>query len=72
VFGSFSKKLVLRRITKVAAILAIVLFILSNVLAVRFAWNDHRHGMHERGWCHQNSNDSTATQRGYFRELHNP
>jgi hypothetical protein len=72
VFGSFSKSLVLRRITRVAAILVIVLFILSNVLAVRFTWNDHRHGMHERGWCHYDSNDSTATHSEYFRESYNP
>jgi len=72
VFGPFSKSLVLRRITRVAAILAIVLFILSNVLTMRFAWGGHRPGLHDRGWCNHHYNDSTATHSGHFRELHNP
>ena len=37
VFGNFSKKPALAAITKVAAILAIVLFISVNILSFRFA-----------------------------------
>ena len=72
VFGNFSKSLALRRITRVAAILAIVLFILSNVLTMRFAWGIHRDGFPDRGWCNQHYNDSTATHSEHFRELDNP
>lgn len=66
VFGSFSKSLVLRRITRVAAILAIVLFFLSNVFVMRAAWGSHRPGTHERGWCGPNYNDSTAVLSEHF------
>ena len=77
VFGNFSKSLVLRRITRVAAILAIVLFILSNVLTMRFAWGIHPGGSHcaglpDRGWCNHHYNDSTAIHNEHFRELDNP
>lgn len=41
VFGGFSKRPVLVRITKVAAILAIVLFIGTNVAMMRFAFGHH-------------------------------
>ena len=48
VFGGFSKRPVLARITKVSAILAIVLFIGMNVAMMRFAFGHHngRYG----GW----------------------
>lgn len=46
VFGGFSKKPALRTITKVAAILVIVLFIGTNVLLMRFAFR-HANGP----WC---------------------
>ncbi|NLR58372.1 hypothetical protein HGH93_09700 [Chitinophaga polysaccharea] len=47
VFGGFSKKPALRTITKVAAILVIILFIGTNVLLMRFAFR-HANGP----WCH--------------------
>lgn len=46
VFGSFSKRPVLRTLTKIAAIFAIVLFFMSNVFLMRFGhvgWRG-RHG----------------------------
>lgn len=59
VFGNFSKRQVLRRITRVAAILAIVLFILSNVLTMRAAWHGPGHWDRHHHGCFQ-PNDSTA------------
>ena len=57
VFGNFSTKLVLRTITKITAILAIVLFIASNILLLRFSAWDHRafndHAIHR--WCVQDT-----------------
>lgn len=51
VFGGFSKNATLTAITRVAAILAIVLFISSNILLFRFgAWN-HRGYHHGRADC---------------------
>ena len=48
VFGSFSKRPVLRTLTKIAAVLAIVLFVMSNVFLMRFGhpgWRGrHGHG----------------------------
>ncbi|CAL1516453.1 hypothetical protein [Chitinophaga sp. MM2321] len=49
VFGGFSKKRGLTVITKVAAILAIVLFISANVILMRFAWH-HNDG--KDNWRH--------------------
>jgi low affinity Fe/Cu permease len=74
VFGSFSQRLVLRRITRVAAILAVVLFFLSNAFMMRAAWgihpgDTHRPGTHERGWCGLDYNDSTASHSGFSEEL---
>jgi hypothetical protein len=47
VFGGFSKKPALRTITRVATILVIVLFIITNVLFMRMAF------MRDNGpWCH--------------------
>ena len=51
VFGSFSKRPVLRTITKIAAILAIVLFIMSNVFLMRFS----HPGWNGRGGCSQDT-----------------
>ncbi|HMF71609.1 MAG TPA: hypothetical protein VK616_09050 [Flavitalea sp.] len=57
VFGNFSKKRSLTRITKVAAILSIILFITTNIFAFRSA--NWRHG--ERRWhgCEIENRDST-------------
>ena len=45
VFGSFSKNATLRVITKIAAILVIVLFIGTNIIAFRFTGSHGRfHG----------------------------
>jgi len=52
VFGDFSKKATLRKITRVAAILAIVLFIFTNVASSRFG-----------GWHHGNRNHC-----GYYQD----
>lgn len=51
IFGGFSKKPALAVITKIAAILAIVLFISANVLLMRFGrWQQHHDGDH--AWRH--------------------
>ena len=57
VFGNFSKKPQLVTITKVASILAIVLFISANVLFFRF---NGRHGNY--GWhnCNYEQRDSIS------------
>lgn len=47
VFGGFSKKPALRGITKVAAILVILLFFISNIVFTRMAF---RNG--NGPWCH--------------------
>jgi len=54
VFGNFSKKPVLATITKVAAILAIVLFISVNILSIRSA---HWHHNYRNNWsnCQRDS-----------------
>jgi hypothetical protein len=46
VFGGFAKNATLRTITKIAAILAIVLFVSTNILLFRFG------GWHHRGYYH--------------------
>jgi flagellar biogenesis protein FliO len=43
IFGGFSRKPVLATLSKIAAILAIVLFISANILLMRFAFG---HGCH--------------------------
>ncbi|MBO9151550.1 hypothetical protein ACFOTA_04990 [Chitinophaga sp. GCM10012297] len=48
IFGGFSKRPALARITKVAAILAIVLFIGTNLLLNRLVFAQHRGG--PGGW----------------------
>ena len=58
VFGNFSKNATLATITKVASILAIVLFISANVLSFRFApW---QHG--GRNNCGYYQSDTTVTR----------
>ncbi|RPD39371.1 hypothetical protein [Chitinophaga barathri] len=48
IFGGFSKRPALAKITRVAAILSIVLFIGINVLLMRFAFGHHNGG--PGGW----------------------
>ena len=55
VFGNFSKKPVLARITKVAAIFAIVLFISVNILYFR---SSHWHHNYRHNWSNYQK-DST-------------
>lgn len=50
VFGGFSKKPALRSITKVAAILVIVLFIFTNIMFGRMAFRNAN-----GPWCHRNA-----------------
>jgi hypothetical protein len=61
VFGNFSTKPVLRTITKIASILAIVLFISANIFFFRFAaWN---HGYHNGKYnCSWHYRDSTSAR----------
>lgn len=46
VFGGFSRSAALTTITKIAAILAIVLFITTNVLMVRGMWGHRMEAAH--------------------------
>ena len=55
VFGNFSKKPVLAAITKVAAILAIVLFICVNIVSFR---SSHWHHNYRNNWSNYQK-DST-------------
>ena len=56
VFGSFSKNPVLTSITRVAAILAIVLFISSNILAFRGGgWRRSVEGKYQCGYVNRDS-----------------
>ncbi|NQX54266.1 hypothetical protein HQN86_11610 [Pedobacter panaciterrae] len=53
IFGGFSKNPTLVSLTKVAAILAIILFIAANGLLMRFAFSKHGDG--KGGWrCTEN------------------
>lgn len=61
VFGNFSKRQGLRRFTRVAAILAIVLFFLSNVLTMRAAWGGKGNWDHH-GRCYFDDNDKPAIE----------
>ena len=57
VFGNFSKTKTLAIISKVAAILSIVLFIAANGILMHFGgWH---HGNHNQYNCHNVSTDST-------------
>jgi hypothetical protein len=56
VFGSFSQNATLRTITKVATILAIVLFISTNILAFRTGgWRYGYRGNHHQCGYYQDS-----------------
>lgn len=44
IFGSFGKRPALRTLSKIAAILVIVLFAAMNILFVRTAFGSHRYG----------------------------
>ena len=57
VFGNFSKKPQLVAITKVASMLAIVLFISANVLLFRF---NGRHGHYSWQNCNYEQRDSIS------------
>lgn len=46
IFGGFSRKPVLTTLSKIAAILTIVLFISANILLMRFAFRHERHECH--------------------------
>lgn len=61
VFGNFSKSKTLTRITKVASVLAIALFIVGNIFLLRSGgW---RHGNYSfRSNCHVSQQDSTTTR----------
>ncbi|HEY6977698.1 MAG TPA: hypothetical protein VH396_15475 [Chitinophagaceae bacterium] len=52
VFGNFSRNQTLATITKVASILAIVLFISANIFLFRFSgWHHHNYnGKNNCGW----------------------
>jgi hypothetical protein len=58
VFGNFSKKPVFATITKVASVLAIVLFISANVLSSRFAYPQH----HGKYGCSCYQKDTTVNR----------
>jgi hypothetical protein len=61
VFGNFSRNAALATITKVASILAIVLFISANVLSFRFApW--HYDGRNSRNNCGYYQRDTTVNK----------
>jgi len=60
VFGNFSKTKTLATISKIAAILSIVLFIAANGILMRFG-GLHR-GNHNRYDCHYQSADSTIVK----------
>ena len=61
VFGNFSKSRTLTRITKIASILAIALFIVGNIFLLRSGgW---RYGGHNlRGNCSISQKDSTIAR----------
>lgn len=61
VFGNFSKSQTLTRITKIASILAIALFIVGNIFLLRSGgW---RHGNHSLGNnCSISQQDSTVSR----------
>ena len=60
VFGNFSKSTTLTTITKFASILAIVLFITSNVFLIRFGGWRHGNFNHQYGF-YSCQKDSTGT-----------
>jgi hypothetical protein len=58
VFGSFSKKPVLKTITKIAVILTIVLFIAGNIFLFRFGGWHHGNYYYGRNGCEYIQKDS--------------
>jgi len=59
VFGNFSKRKTLSTLSRVAAILAIVLFFVANGLAMRFGgWHRGDHGQHNH--CYNMQKDSAT------------
>jgi hypothetical protein len=61
VFGNFSKSRTLTRITKVASILAIALFIVGNIFLLRSGgWRHENHNL--RNNCAMTQQDSTAAR----------
>jgi hypothetical protein len=62
VFGNFSKKPALATITKVASILAIVLFISANIFLFRFGgW--HNGNYNGKNHCEYYQEDSTTIKK---------
>ena len=61
VFGGFSQKPVLATLTKVAVIMAILLFIGTNILSMRAGYWRHHH--HHRANCGWYQNDTLNTPR---------
>ena len=59
VFGNFSKRPALKTITKIASILAIVLFISVNIFAFRFAAH---HGNFHGNYCAWHHADSAIVK----------
>lgn len=55
VFGNFSARSVLKTITKVAAILVIVLFLASNAFFRFVAWNQNNTSSSYCAWHHADS-----------------
>ena len=63
VFGGFSRSATLTTFTKIASILAIVLFIATNVFMVRGMWRHRMTAGHHACWNYPgNVKDSTAAQ----------
>lgn len=61
VFGNFSKSKTLTRLTKIASILAIALFIVGNIFLLRSGgWRYGNHNL--RGNCHVSQQDSTIAR----------
>ena len=65
VFGGFSKNATLTTISKVAVVLAIVLFIANNVFLFRMGrWNHRHQGAHG---CVYNTKDTSRLQEGQWK-----
>jgi hypothetical protein len=65
VFGGFSKNATLTTISKVAVILAIVLFIANNILSFRMGrWNHRYRGAHG---CVYDQKDTSRVQEGQWK-----
>lgn len=60
VFGGFSRSATLTTLTKIASILAIVLFIATNVFIMRGMWRHRMAPGHHACWNYQ---DSTNIQK---------